>query len=203
MPYIKVCGISDTHNLHDRLVIPPCDLLIHAGDATNQGTRQELEKFEAWLLKQPAKVIVYVPGNHDLDCQNKNWRPKAPIHCLVDQSLEVFGLKIYGSPWQPEFCNWAYNLPRNQHGLRNKWRAIPDDTNILITHGPAFGMLDNGKGCELLAARLLNLPDLKLHVFGHIHEGAGEIIHRYHSVNAVMAFLRVIRDPVEIDLEVP
>ena len=200
---MRVVCISDTHNQHERLIVPECDILVHAGDATNSGTCKELDRFWAWMGCQPAKHKVFVPGNHDIACQKVSWRPSIVygIHTLVDQTVELDGVQVFGSPWQPAFCDWAYNLPRNQHGLRNKWRDIPEDTQILVTHGPAFGCLDDSKGCEFLASRLANgLPDLALHVFGHIHEGAGERIGRFTSVNATMAYLPGPRDPVVIDL---
>lgn len=205
---MKIFAISDTHNQHARLVIPPCDILIHAGDATNGGSARELNVFWDWFDAQPAKYRIFVPGNHDILCQTRNLRPDNGIITLVDQSITIGKFKIYGSPWQPEYHDWAYNLPRNGEGLRSKWASIPCDTDILITHSPAFGMLDEGeglwdeaKGCELLAQRLLQLANLKLHVFGHIHEGAGHIVHRFDSVNATMAYQRIPRAPVEINLE--
>ena len=88
-------------------------------------------------------------------------------------------MKIYGSPWQPWFYDWAFNLPKNGFGLAAKWEGIPDDTDILLTHGPAFGILDtvdgrrhDNLGCELLTERLERL-NVKLHNFGHIHTGYG------------------------------
>jgi Icc-related predicted phosphoesterase len=91
----------------------------------------------------------------------------------------VDGTNIYGSPWQPEFYNWAFNLPKNGFGLAGKWEAIPDNTDILITHGPAFGTLDTvvGRrhdhlGCELLAERI-EVVKPKIHICGHIHSGYG------------------------------
>jgi hypothetical protein len=87
-------------------------------------------------------------------------------------------VKVYGSPWQPEFYNWAFNLPRMGWELGQKWTDIPENTDILITHGPAWGHLDTIKGhsvplgCELLAERIKILKP-KIHVFGHIHTGYG------------------------------
>jgi Icc-related predicted phosphoesterase len=89
-------------------------------------------------------------------------------------------IKIYGSPWQPEFYNWAFNLPRNGWELWQKWSDIPVDTDILITHGPAYGFVDKvigrpeNLGCELLAERIKTIKP-KIHVCGHIHSGRGII----------------------------
>jgi hypothetical protein len=110
-----------------------------------------------------------------------NFFPKVSY---LQDNLEVIGedyataVKIYGSPWQPEFWNWAFNLPRQGWELEVKWNDISPDTDILITHGPAWGHLDTVKGqtgnlgCEVLSERLKSLKP-KIHVFGHIHSGYG------------------------------
>ena len=100
------------------------------------------------------------------------------IKYLLDQQTEIFGLKIWGSPWQPEFYNWAFNLPRNGEDLKEKWFWIPSDCDILVTHGPAYGHLDisgyggQNVGCELLRERVDVIKPL-IHCFGHIHGSAG------------------------------
>jgi hypothetical protein len=97
---------------------------------------------------------------------------------LQDNTTEIDGVKIYGSPWQPEFYDWAFNLPRMGWELEQKWADIPLDTDILITHGPAWGHLDTVKGtsvplgCELLTERI-KVVKPKIHVCGHIHTGYG------------------------------
>ena len=106
------------------------------------------------------------------------------ITYLQDNSIMVGEpdetIKIYGSPWQPEFHNWAFNLPRNGWELGQKWSDIPVDTDILITHGPAYGFVDKvigrseNLGCELLAERIKTIKP-KIHVCGHIHSGRGII----------------------------
>jgi hypothetical protein len=98
-------------------------------------------------------------------------------------------LVIYGTPWQPEFFNWAFNLPRGEK-LKEKWDMIPVDTDILITHGPPFGKLDyvrygnENVGCEELMKRVEEIKP-KIHVFGHIHEGYGYVFDgNTHYINA-------------------
>ena len=92
--------------------------------------------------------------------------------------IEIDGIKIWGSPWQPEFCNWAFNLPRNGWQLAEKWNFIPENIDILITHCPSFGNLDivigreDNLGCELLTERI-KIVKPKIHIFGHIHSGYG------------------------------
>jgi Icc-related predicted phosphoesterase len=129
---------------------------------------------------------------------------------LCDEVIVLDGVRFYGSPWQPEFFNWAFNLPRKGPALRAKWDAIPDDTNVLVTHGPEYGMLDapgpgNHVGCELLRHRLSTLRNLKAHIFGHIHEGYGARCgpHSYDSINASTCNrqYRPVNEPIVWDLK--
>jgi Icc-related predicted phosphoesterase len=179
---MKIVAISDTHSKHGKVAIPECDFLIHAGDATWRGTLPEMEDFAQWFEAQPARHKVFIPGNHELVFKENlphslEWvRRHCPsLHILIDQSVEIEGLKLYGSPWQPEFCNWAWNLPRGQ-ALAEKWALIPEDVDILITHGPPYGILDATHvplGCEALRERLAHIRP-KAHIFGHIHESYGD-----------------------------
>jgi Icc-related predicted phosphoesterase len=183
---MKIVAISDTHSKHGKVTVPACDLLIHAGDATWRGTREEMEGFAQWFELQPVRHKVFVPGNHELIFKEHlphalEWvtRHCPSLHILIDQSLEIEGLNLYGSPWQPEFCNWAWNLPQGE-ALAEKWALIPEDVDILITHGPPYGILDAVPmalgdrllGCEALTERLSNIRP-KAHIFGHIHESYG------------------------------
>lgn len=185
---MKIALLSDTHCAVHEIAVPPVDLLLHAGDWTFRGTAQEVETFFKDIAAKGAKRTVVIAGNHDWLAQKDPERVRAiakvfGIDYLCDESVVVDGIKIYGSPWQPEFCDWAFNLPRETTELAEKWAAIPEDTEILITHGPPLGILDmtlsrNGRpreavGCADLMARVLTLPALKLHVFGHIHPGYG------------------------------
>jgi Icc-related predicted phosphoesterase len=178
---MRIVAISDTHSKHGKVTIPECDLLIHAGDATWRGTLPEMESFAQWLETQPARHKVFVPGNHELVFKDHlphalEWvtRHCPSLHILIDQSLEIEGIKLYGSPWQPEFFGWAWNLPRGL-ALAEKWALIPEDVDILITHTPPYGILDMSavpSGCEALRERLENLNP-QVHIFGHIHESYG------------------------------
>jgi Icc-related predicted phosphoesterase len=180
MPRI-VC-MSDTH---DRLAeypfpIPEGDIFIHAGDFTVSGMGAEIQRFNEFLGALPHSHKVVIAGNHDLMFEGpENARARKLLtnaQYLQDSAITIEGLKIYGSPWQPEFFNWAFNLPRG-YPLEKKWRSIPDNTDILITHGPPHGILDlipSGEhvGCEDLEERIGNLS-LKLHIFGHVHHSYG------------------------------
>jgi len=185
MPRI-VC-LSDTHNCNERIEVPDGDVLIHAGDATTVGTHEQIRRFSDWFASLPHPHKVFVAGNHDWLFEKDNDSARSlldpAIVYLQDSAIEIDGLKIYGSPWQPRFFDWAFNLNRGQE-MAEKWAMIPDDIDILITHGPPNGILDlvprkgwdENTGCEELRKRVEKITKvgrLKLHVFGHIHCGYG------------------------------
>ena len=200
---MRITVISDTHTRHGLIPMeefPGGDLLIFSGDLMNSGyNKNDIFDFCHWFqsLKQ-YEDKVFIAGNHDRMFQNhpedvKVWLDKFPlINYLQDEELTLYfdgpngdmpenNIRIYGSPWQPEFCNWAFNLPKNGPGLASKWEAIPNNTDILVTHSPAFGTLDTVEGrsnehlgCELLAERIAIVKP-KIHICGHIHSGYGYI----------------------------
>lgn len=184
---MKIVCLSDTHNCNEAIAVPDGDLLIHAGDATVNGSVDEIVLFNRWFAGLPHKYKIFVAGNHDWLFERNNGQARRllspEIIYLEDSAVEIEGLKIYGSPWQPRFFDWAFNLNRGAE-LAEKWRMIPDDTAILITHGPPNGILDEvprryfveNTGCEELIQRVENLAEnnLKLHIFGHIHCGYGQ-----------------------------
>ena len=193
---MRITVISDTHTKHGLIPmedLPGGDLIICAGDIMNSGyNKNDILDFCTWFhsLEQYDKKI-FIAGNHDRMFEN---HPEGveellniyfDIDYLQDEGYDLYDLdtdtstKIYGSPWQPEFYSWAFNLPKNGIELAGKWEAIPDNTDILITHGPAFGTLDtvagrpwDNLGCELLAERIEVIKP-KIHVCGHIHSGYG------------------------------
>lgn len=174
---MRIACISDTHQKHDMLNISEVDMLIHAGDFCSYGTVEEAKRFNSWLARIEVKYKIVIAGNHDkcLEQYNGHEIISNAIY-LQDEAVEIEGVKFYGSPWQPEFCNWAFNLPRGQP-LASQWAKIPSDTDVLITHGPSFGKLDslpNGVhvGCEDLARRISELK-LSYHIHGHVHHSYG------------------------------
>jgi len=202
---MKITFISDTHTKHREINkdLPGGDLIIHAGDFMNSGYEsQDVADFVNWyssLLTMDYKHRVFIAGNHDRLFEDYPNLAKELINAysggliyLQDQSHVIDGVKIYGSPWQPAFYDWAFNLPRNGWELELKWKDIPNDTDILITHGPPFGHLDVtpygnlNVGCELLRARVDELKP-KIHVFGHVHSGYGYKFHNdTHFINAAV-----------------
>lgn len=187
----KLVFLSDTHNKHYQIEIPPCDILCHSGDFTGLGRSREVRHFLKWFSKQPATHKVFIAGNHDISFANQPLRDQylkdfPNLHYLHDNGVELEGLNIYGSPWQPEFHpeTWVFNLPRDSKQLSDVWDMIPEDTDILLTHSPPNGILDLCKnqhpyypqvaGCEILKNRVEKISPL-VHSFGHIHEGYGTI----------------------------
>jgi predicted phosphodiesterase len=182
---LRIVAISDTHNRHDQLTLPPGDVLIHAGDFSAHGLAEDLERFVAWLEAQPHRHKLVIAGNHDWICQRSEEFTRQALRgvtYLSDEGCELEGLKFWGAPWQPEFGRWAFNLPRGP-ALAEKWALIPDDTDVLITHGPAYGHGDKAPGATRASSgRAVGCLDLldrirvvqpRLHVFGHIHCGYG------------------------------
>ncbi len=182
---ILVVAVSDLHGHLPN--IPPCDILLVAGDIAPSSHIALQEKwlktaFRDWLERVPAKEIVGIAGNHDFIFEQKpDLVPKLKWKYLQDSQIELFGLKIWGTPWQPRFYDWAFNA--DEPDLKNKFNLIPTGTDILVSHGPPFGIGDyvpgrNGGdlehvGSPSLLDRVLKVKP-KLHVFGHIHEGRGE-----------------------------
>ena len=201
---MRITLISDTHTKHEELLwdptdLPGGDLLIHAGDLMNSGKNiNDITSFCSWfdtLTQYDAKV--FIAGNHDIMFEDFPERAMEVVNSykgidyLQDEEMKLYfdgpngdepenNVKIYGSPWQPWFYDWAFNLPKGGQELFDKWAAIPEDTDILITHGPAQGHLDTSGppynepnlGCPLLANRINEIKP-KIHVCGHIHGGYG------------------------------
>jgi Icc-related predicted phosphoesterase len=198
---MRITLISDTHTKHAQITqdLPGGDLIIHAGDLMNSGRyASEASEFLYWYNELSNYTNkVFIAGNHDRlyedDSETAGYLNEAYApNCvyLQDKSFDVDGIKIYGSPWQPAFYDWAFNLPRNGEDLREKWFWIPDNTDILITHGPPWGHCDVtpygnlNVGCELLRVRVDELKP-KIHVFGHVHSGYGYKFHEgTHFINA-------------------
>lgn len=179
---MRIVAISDTHNYHnhyDTVTLPPADLLIHAGDMTHKGSLEELESFNEWLGGLDYEHKIVIAGNHDWCFQRQAKEARETLssaHYLQDSGLEIEGLFFWGSPWQPKYNRWAFNLERGEQ-LRARWDLIPDRVDVLITHGPPRGIGDRVKsgervGCEDLLERTRGLKP-KLHIFGHVHEDYG------------------------------
>ena len=185
---MKMTFISDTHGKHEYLtskaynnILGSGDVLVHAGDCTNVGKVGEIKDFLNWFSNTDYTHKIFIAGNHDFGFElvhdiAPEYKEKG-VHYLFDSEVVIDGVKFYGSPWQPEFYDWAFNLPRGEK-LAEKWALIPNDTDILITHGPAYQMLDwtlNNQlvGCQDLFNRTMTVKP-KIHVCGHIHCAYGQ-----------------------------
>jgi calcineurin-like phosphoesterase family protein len=224
---MKIVLVSDTHGLHNSIMVPNGDLLIHAGDLSASGTDSEVAAAAKWLGSLPHRHKIVIAGNHDWLFERQPTRAAALLRSagvtyLQDSGTSVDGLSIYGAPWQPEFMHWAFNVPRGQ--LARYWKQIPTGPDILITHGPPYGILDqriqpgvrrlapweeeepfSGSDHvgdeELLAAVQRARP--RIHVFGHIHSGYGRTENMHTTFyNAAMCNedYEPVNDPWVIDV---
>ncbi|KHN72695.1 UPF0046 protein C25E10.12 [Toxocara canis] len=191
---VRFVCIADTHEKLGKIMgrIPPGDVLIHAGDLTNFGDRHELIKFNDLIGCLPHKYKVVIAGNHDLgfeDCEDlsrrgKSYRDRGTsegykllTNCiyLQDSEVKLYGIRIYGSSWHP-LPGYSFSRDRGQP-LLEKWNAIPEGIDVLVTHSPPLGHSDNFKGTHWGCSELLNTVEHRVkplfHVFGHVHEQNG------------------------------
>ena len=221
---LKCTVISDTHSAHEKLNLPGGDILFHCGDLTYEGQPDEVMPALQWLVEQDYKHVVFVAGNHDFGFENISLvhelgcRTKVEesgvvdayhafiaehekLHYLQNESVEIEGYTIYGSPYTPEFNNWAFSygskVMRPYSSLSTGqmvdiYDEIPACVDIIMTHGPALGVLDtnnsygrmygdNRCGCKHLRDRIDELQESRwghkgplYHLFGHIHERGGK-----------------------------
>ena len=180
---LKFVAISDTHCRHRNLRLPKGDVIIHAGDITYRGEKKEIEDFLDWFGKLSYKYKIFIAGNHDFFFEKEKAAliqkliPES-VHYLKDEELVIEGLKIWGSPYTPWFYKWAFNKRRGSP-LATHWAKIPADTDVLLTHGPVYGILDmllneQHAGDKDLLNKVLEIKP-KVHICGHIHESYGMV----------------------------
>jgi len=202
--------ISDSHGKHDQLSLPSGDVIMHAGDVTSRGTEAEILEFLDWFENLDYQHKIFVAGNHDFFFENAPTEKIAEmippsVTYLNDSGTVIEGVNIWGSPITPWFFDWAFNRQRGAE-IKKHWDLIPKDTDILITHGPAHGILDKttsgvAAGCEELLKKI-NQTDIKLHLSGHIHEGYGELIAdgvRYINASVLDLQYRQVNPPISFD----
>lgn len=210
-----VIATSDLHGLLPE--IPPCDLLLIGGDVTPLRVHEPIGQaawlqgpFSEWVDQPHIKNVVLVAGNHDWVFERAPGLVVLPkrVTYLFDSGTVIDGLKVWGSPWQPPFCDWAFNAGEARRAAA--WRLVPDDTDVLVLHGPPYGFGDRVShprpgedpcvGCKLLLERIQEVSP-RLTVFGHIHSGYGRwetpfgilanvsyVDERYQAHNAPMRF---------------
>lgn len=180
---MKVVALSDTHGLHEQVDVPDGDILIHAGDMSMNGSKEEIALFLQWYSFLPHEHKILIAGNHDfwMETEKKHfsdafWNDLG-VNYLLNESLDIAGIKFYGSPYTPTFSRWAFM--EDEENLRDIWATIPNDTDVLITHGPPKEILDwahyyrEHAGSESLLKAVIKNIRPKYHIFGHIHEDYG------------------------------
>lgn len=183
---MKIIFISDTHGQHASLQLPKLEaektMLIHTGDSSKMGKEDEIIDFLKWFEVQDYTYKIFIAGNHDFLFEKNPSLAESliPKNCIYlnNSSVEIEGIKIWGSPITPRFYDWAFNCDRGEK-IKKYWEQIPNDTDILLTHGPAYGILDqviNGLqvGCEELI-KVIEKIKPKIHACGHIHEAYGKV----------------------------
>ena len=235
--HVRCVLVSDTHSAHKAMrPLPAGDILIHAGDFSNVGEADDILDFADWVERQTQfRARVVIAGNHDLSLDPESYprnysrfghAKKADTAALIarlrevctyldHEVVEVCGVRIFGSPYQPEFCDWAFNLNR-AHECRQKWsQMVPlyeeKPFDILVTHGPPLGHGDTcvgsgPQGCWDLLDFVEAFPP-KLHVFGHIHECFGCTANRrtLFANASTMNYrydIRKLRKPIVIDVPI-
>jgi Icc-related predicted phosphoesterase len=221
---MRIVCLSDTHETKIKNV-PLGDVLVHAGDFTYEGQPDAVHAFNCWLGQLKHKHKIVIAGNHDVTFDvpyyKKNWTrynsdKKDPIatknlltNCiyLEDSEVTIDGVRFWGSPWQPEFCNWAFNV-KTEEEIRKYWDLIPVGVDVLLTHGPPKGhgglCYDRREvGCPELLKAITERVKPALHVCGHIHEGYGVTTDgTTHFVNASSVNLSYLptNQPIVVDL---
>jgi Icc-related predicted phosphoesterase len=207
--------ISDTHCRHLEIPtnqLPGGDFLIHTGDFSNNGNLTQCNEFLSWFEKQTQyKHRIFIAGNHDRLAESDPglFRSLIPANChyLEDSGIELEGLKFWGTPVTTQFRNWAFN--KSYTDLHKHFNYIPDNTNIVLTHGGPYGLelqtLENGIdiGMEPLNEKLMDLPELLVSAFGHIHHSYGQLkLGETHFVNSAICGenYKVTNKPITIQL---
>ncbi len=209
---MKFVAISDTHCRHRLLKLPKGDVILHAGDISYKGKKAEIADFLDWFAALDYKYKIFIGGNHDFFLEKGpgeellNMIPENVIY-LCNNGVEIEGIRIWGSPITPWFFNWAFNQKRGSK-IARFWNLIPPGTDIVMTHGPVYGILDtviNGKnaGCLDLFNRLLEIRP-KIHLSGHIHEGYGWVKRfgiRFINASLQNEYYELVNQPVVFELK--
>jgi len=211
---MKLCIISDTHTKHKFIGIDKyeADVLIHCGDMTGNGGSGAITEFMTWFSSlDQFKHKIVIAGNHDWIFEKtpslgKRLVPDNVVY-LEDEEVVIDGVKFYGTPVQKHFCGWAFN--RDESKMTQHWEAIPDDTDVVITHSPPYSILDvvpyQGEchGSPSLYKEIVERIKPKIHCFGHIHEGYGiKIIEGIKFINAscLDGSYLAVNDPVIVEI---
>ena len=179
---LRLSCISDTHGSHNEIGLNEfnsSDIIIHAGDMTKMGSFRELNDINQWfgVLLEP---VICCAGNHDKWCEQAGYQLAKQLFSnatYLDNDLaEIYSIKIYGAPYSKKYGYWSYML--EEEDLNKEWAKIPENIDILIVHGPPFGILDKNRngiecGSKTLRKQIFERIRPKLVVMGHIHENSG------------------------------
>ena len=177
---MRIVVISDTHGLHEDLILPAGEMIIHAGDISERGTEEEIVSFLEWYASLNFKYKIVIGGNHDifLDESAVEFSALVPpeISYLRNGLVTIEGIRLWGSPTTPDFMEWAFGKRRDE--MKEHWKYVPNNVDILITHTPPFGILDKSRnytslGCRDLLTKVKEMKP-KFHIFGHIHASYGQ-----------------------------
>ena len=214
---MKLVCVSDTHTKHNDILLPEGNILIHAGDFSYRGGESEVNDFLNWFEKQDFEHKILICGNHEvglegeeddfgIECSNRG------ITFLNNTSTTINGVKFYGSPATPWFGGWAYNYQRGDD-IKQIWDMIPDDVEVLITHGPVYGILDLVRtfgspnygehvGCQDLFNKLMEIKPIA-HISGHIHEGYGKAEYKdiqFYNVSQLNERYKLVNKPITFEI---
>jgi hypothetical protein len=222
----RIVCISDTHGKHRDISLPGGDILIHGGDFSKSGEVGSIQDLSSYFRDSGFEEVICIAGNHDMtlhpEYYQNNWgrfhhekfdcdlAQESLKHCiyLKDSSYTTKKeIEVFGSPWSPEFFDWAFNLPRGA-SIREVWDKIPSSTDVLITHGPPLGRGDvygdNGRaGCHDLLVAVQEIIRPRVHIFGHIHEGAGitfdgQVL--YINASNLNVIYQAVNHPIVVDI---
>ena len=213
---MRICCISDTHGKHKKLVLSnyTADVLIHAGDFTkgkDLGLSETVE-FLKWFSMQPFEHKLFIAGNHELQVEaDSDYFEELltmfpTITYIHHKEVVIDGVKFYGSNYANKFYDWAFM--DEEMGLSKLWAKIPEDTNVLVTHGPSYGYCDlvtndasrdPHVGSQSLTRRKQLLTELNWHISGHIHEAYG-VVGKNLCVSVLNEDYRLVNRPIIIEI---
>jgi len=233
---MQIVAISDTHGKHRQVTPPAGDVLVHTGDITINGDKALTLDFVDWFSEQPFKHKIFIAGNHDRWAENAHHElelaaRRAGVHYLCAGGITLDGVAFWGSPFTPEFMDWSFMLSKGSHAKAH-WQQVPANTDVLLTHGPPAGILDelelvsepgspassvgaggvgsdvaigdnHSVGCPELKARVAQIG-VPLHIFGHIHEGYGELATgktRFINASLMNNRYRLVNSPCQASVE--
>lgn len=213
---MRIVCISDTHKKFPE--VPDGDVLIHSGDFSFRASILDTTEFNEWLGSLPHPNKIFIPGNHDTLFERDEAMARSILTnaiTLINQGIDINGIKIWGSPWTPTFGKWHFM--GHETKLGQIWGMIPDNTDILVTHGPPHGILDEviyydnrtGEhgvrhcGSTTLRDHVIRIKKPKYHIFGHIHPGYGELdMYGVKFINAALLDDRyeLVNRPIVFDI---